>query len=90
MTVDKESIIFLVKNDFRLELIWSGLPEGSPRGVHICYEVDRLGEIIMSRGAPIEGPYVLENGWETVFYEGPDHEVIEFLQITTEVQSTSL
>lgn len=29
----------------------------------------------------IEGPYKLQNGWKTVFYEGPNIEVIEFLQV---------
>ena len=32
----------------------------------------------------IEGPFKLKNGWETVFYQGPDNEVIEFLQMEEE------
>ncbi|WP_342432442.1 VOC family protein [Neobacillus sp. FSL H8-0543] len=86
MIFDDEELIFLVRNDFRLELIFSGPQQQStPQAVHLCFEVDRIGDIVnrfAKRGrAPLEGPYVLENGWKTVFYEGPDHEVLEFLQI---------
>lgn len=80
----KENIVFLSKNSFRLELISGGQPNVS-QGVHIGLEVDNLQEVIKifnKNGiSAIEGPYKLENGWETVFYQGPDNEVIEFLQI---------
>ena len=49
----------------------------------MCFEVDNLYEVMdqFDSNRKIEGPYKLENGWETVFYEGPNQEVIEFLQV---------
>jgi lactoylglutathione lyase len=80
---NKGTIVFLAKNDFRIELISGGQKHVS-QGVHLCFEVENVKEIIktfIEDGIfAIEGPYKLKNGWETVFYEGPDNEVIEFLQ----------
>ncbi|MFZ7946559.1 MULTISPECIES: VOC family protein [Bacillaceae] len=76
-----EEIVFLALGAFRLELI-SGQQEPS-QTTHICFEVNDMGEV-MNRFADIrkiEGPYSLENGWQIVFYEGPDQEIIEFLQV---------
>jgi lactoylglutathione lyase len=81
---NKEYIVFLSNNDFRLELI-SGDKQNVSQGVHICFEVDSVEDIMktfIEDGIfASEGPYKLHNGWKTVFYEGPDNEVIEFLQI---------
>ncbi|MCP8969615.1 VOC family protein [Ectobacillus ponti] len=45
---------------------------------HLCFEVEDLQAI---RGAKIiEGPYTLQNGWKTLFLEGPGGEIIELLQ----------
>ncbi|MFJ5717745.1 VOC family protein [Neobacillus sp. NPDC093127] len=75
-----EEIVFLALGDFRLELI-SGRQENDKTN-HICIEVFDLAEIInrFDASRKIEGPYKLENGWQTVFYEGHDQETIEFLQ----------
>jgi catechol 2,3-dioxygenase-like lactoylglutathione lyase family enzyme len=75
-----EEIVFLTSGDFRLELI-SGRQEND-RTTHICFEVFDLTEIInrFDASRKIEGPYKLENGWQTVFYEGSDQETLEFLQ----------
>lgn len=82
---NKENIVFLARNEFRLELI-SGGQQNLSQGVHICFEVDSVEEIMKTfREDGIfasEGPYKLRNGWETVFYEGPDNEIIEFLQVS--------
>ncbi len=79
---DKE-IVFLTNDDFRLELILGSQQQVS-QGVHICFEVENLHEVIetfrKNNLYALEGPYKLENGWETVFYQGPDDEVLEFLQ----------
>ncbi|MFK9094924.1 VOC family protein [Bacillus salipaludis] len=75
-----EEIVFLVLGDFRLESI-SGR-QAIDQTAHICFEVSSVREV-MNRFAEvrkIEGPYELDNGWNTVFYEGPDREIIEFLQ----------
>ena len=76
-----EEIVFLVLGDFRLELI-SG-QQKTDKATHICFEVSDLHEVMKRFDdiRKIEGPYKLENGWETVFFEGPDRRVIEFLQI---------
>lgn len=80
----KENIVFLTNKHFRIELIEGG-QQNAAQGVHICLEVDSLREVsnyFSENGiSAIEGPYKLDNGWETVFYQGPDNEVIEFLQI---------
>jgi lactoylglutathione lyase len=81
---NKENLVFLVNNDFRLELI-SGGQQPVSQGIHLCLEVDRIKEVIHIFNedgiVALEGPYKLENGWETVFFKGPDDEVIEFLQV---------
>lgn len=81
---NKGDIVFLANNNFRLELI-SGDQQNVSQGIHICFEVDSVQEIMktfIEEGIFVsEGPYKLKNGWKTVFYEGPDKEVIEFLQI---------
>lgn len=81
----KENIVFLERNEFRLELI-SGGQQNLSQGVHICFAVDSVEEIMKSfREDGIlaaEGLYKLQNGWETVFYEGPDNEIIELLQVS--------
>ncbi|WP_286230368.1 VOC family protein [Neobacillus mesonae] len=76
-----EEIVFLASPDFRLELIFGTQEAGVSR--HICFEVRDL-DSVMSRFSGYEvaeGPYKLQNGWQTVFYKGPEGEVIEFLQV---------
>jgi lactoylglutathione lyase len=79
----EEEIVFLASKDFRLELISNQQEKSSVKTVHLCFEVSDLHEV-MNRfdcHRKIEGPYKLQNGWETVFFEGPDQEIIEFLQV---------
>lgn len=75
-----EEIVFLASRDFPLELIESQEEE---KTVHICFEVPNLHEVMNQFHCTqkLEGPYKLDNGWETVFYEGPNQEIIEFIQI---------
>lgn len=75
-----EEIVFLAADNFWLELIFNPYEE---KNAHICFEVKDLNEVINQFDAnqKIEGPYELENGWKTIFYEGPNREVIEFLQV---------
>ncbi len=84
MIFNEENIVFLANSEFRLELI-SGGQQNAPSELHICFEVSDLSEIIRifteNRITTMEGPYKLNNGWQTVFYQGPDNEIIEFLQI---------
>ena len=75
-----EEIVFLAAGDLRIELISN---QSEDKYTHICFEVNDLKEVInqFDGHRKIEGPYKLENGWETIFYEGPNTEVIEFLQV---------
>ncbi|WP_226086362.1 VOC family protein [Mesobacillus sp. S13] len=74
-----EEIAFLSSTHFRLELV--SHPH-STNSAHLCFEVSDLQQVIHTFGFNqiAEGPYKLPNGWEIVFYEGPNHEVLEFLQ----------
>ncbi|MCM3664992.1 VOC family protein [Mesobacillus subterraneus] len=84
-----EKIVFLELAGFKLELtelIGNNKQTIIDREhVHLCFEVDDLREKIRRfeemHIAPEEGPYQLNNGWETVFYQGPDNEILEFLEI---------
>lgn len=83
---NEEKNVFLVSDDFRLELTSDGRQPVDPHpAAHICFEVNSINEVIQRFNkngiAALEGPFKLENDWETVFFEGPNHEVIEFLQV---------
>ncbi|MCM3719409.1 VOC family protein [Fictibacillus phosphorivorans] len=75
-------LMFLTGAGFRLELIPETMPDS--RTTHIAFSVDhmenKITELQQSGISPSEGPFNLENGWKTVFYEGPDGEEIEFIQ----------
>lgn len=79
LTFLDEEIAFLASSHFRLELVCH---PHSTNSAHLCFEVSDLQHVIDTLGSNqiAEGPYKLDNGWETVFYEGPNHELIEFLQ----------
>jgi lactoylglutathione lyase len=76
-----EEIVFMAAKGFRLELIFN---QHEKKHAHLCFEVKDLIEVIdlFEPNRKIEGPYKLENGWETVFYEGPNEEILEFLRVT--------
>ncbi|RSD25386.1 VOC family protein [Mesobacillus subterraneus] len=79
-----EEIFFLDLDGFKLELLKKQTKQGLQSNVHLCFEVDHLErkieELKILNLHPIEGPYHLETGWKTVFYNGPDNEIIEILQ----------
>jgi lactoylglutathione lyase len=82
-----EELVFLASEGFQIELIYKKSKSCRERWscIHICIETARLEETISQfaeRGyPPAEGPYASENGWKIVFYEGPDGEVLEFLEV---------
>jgi lactoylglutathione lyase len=76
LTLLDESIVFLQKGDFRLELYEGPDPSAS----HLCFEVPEL-EPLLTTLPLLEGPNELENGWRNAFFQGPDGEVLEFLQL---------
>jgi lactoylglutathione lyase len=79
-----ERIVFMEGNGLLIELV-SSTESARPSSTHLALQVDNMKKWIkelQNKGFyPTEGPYRLENGWETVFYEGPDQEIIEFIQI---------
>ncbi|MDN3018713.1 VOC family protein [Paenibacillus sp. BSR1-1] len=79
-----EEILFLRNGDFLLELIEVNQAESPPGNVHLCFETKNINDIMekfLKAGiAPNEGPYILKNGWKTVFYRGHANEILEFLE----------
>lgn len=75
-----EEIVFMVSEDLRIELISN---QQEKKMTHLCFEVLDLHEVMnrLDINRKVEGPYTLQNGWKTVFFEGPNQEMIEFLQI---------
>lgn len=77
-----EKIMFLTLGDFTLEL--NEQKTETVANPHLCLEVPdiaMLNALLIQKGTPnIEGPFLLENGWKTLFFDGPFGETIEFLQ----------
>ncbi|MFS0750107.1 VOC family protein [Oceanobacillus sp. 1P07AA] len=80
-----EQIVFLKRKEWRLELIQSSSPPSHSPYVHFCFQINNLDETIINLKSnkiePIEGPYEISNGWKSIFFHGPDQEIIELLQI---------
>ncbi len=76
-----EDIIFLEGEGVQIELIKKTAP---PSSAHLAFSTDSIHKTVHSlknKGIfPADGPYTLDNGWKTVFYEGPDGETIEFIE----------
>ncbi|NGQ95165.1 glyoxalase/bleomycin resistance/dioxygenase family protein [Brevibacillus sp. SYP-B805] len=80
-----EKIAFLALGEMRLELVETGKrPQHGQSPVHLAFHVSDLADVMRrfeQQGLhPEEGPYLLDNGWKTAFYLGPDGELLEFLQ----------
>ncbi|WP_064092025.1 VOC family protein [Rossellomorea aquimaris] len=80
-----ETILFLVKDTLRLELIHdSVIGESRSLKAHFAMEVEDLGEWIdflkKQKIMPIEGPIDIDNRWKVVFFLGPDGELIELVE----------
>ncbi|MBY6038295.1 VOC family protein [Fictibacillus nanhaiensis] len=74
-------LLFLKGEGFQLELITS--PD-TVKGTHVAFSThsvtSKIKELTKLGLSPSQGPYELQNGWKTVFYEGPDGEEIEFIE----------
>ncbi|MBS4200808.1 VOC family protein [Bacillus sp. FJAT-49732] len=84
-----EKITFLIRDSIRIELILSEETEEYHKdNIHMSWEINDLNDwIIHTQGygiIPTEGPIKLQNGWSTVFYEGPDQELIELIEIAND------
>jgi lactoylglutathione lyase len=79
----EENIAFLTLDGFTLELI--EVQEAEPPGssVHFAVEADDFEawtEKLASAGVPVtEGPLRFENGWKSIFIQGPSGELLELL-----------
>lgn len=81
MVLMGEELLFLTLGDFTLELI-AQETEKEAGNTHLCLEVTDLKEHaeIVENSTTIEGPYLLENGWNTLFIKGPSGEIVELVQ----------
>jgi lactoylglutathione lyase len=85
VVIGNEHIVFLSREGERIELTHDGETFQTHPNVHWAWVIGDLdGEIkrLSHQGLePVEGPLHLENGWEAVFYNGPDGELIELLSV---------
>ncbi|WP_335869578.1 VOC family protein [Bacillus sp. 2205SS5-2] len=76
-----EQIVLMSNGGAILELI---LETKCKNHHHFCLEVESIDHWLTHLAkvniAPIEGPYALNNGWNIVFFQGLDGEVIELLE----------
>lgn len=81
MVLMGEELYFLTLGTFTLELIVQKT-ETAAANPHLCLEVTDLKEQadVVQNGKVIEGPLSFENGWKTLFVEGPSGEIIELVQ----------
>lgn len=79
-----EQITFIRLGSIRIELIENKQRKQHHDSIHLCFQVKNLNIAIQTFTEAgleiIEGPYHLENGWQSVFYQGPDGEILEFLE----------
>ncbi|MBP2242747.1 lactoylglutathione lyase [Cytobacillus eiseniae] len=84
LSLPGEKIVFLKKGEIRIELIESG--EAPVATNHIAWQVTDVGKWQEELGRkdifPTEGPLKMSNGWEAVFYTGPNQEIIELIQVS--------
>ncbi len=81
MELNDEKILFLVNDLIRIELTENvGIDENDMYQAHICFEVDCIQFIEELELSIIEGPIRMDNGWTSVFVEGENNEIIEFLK----------
>ncbi|KQL17500.1 VOC family protein [Cytobacillus solani] len=86
LTFQDEKIVFLRNGNVQIELIESEENPVRLHSIHIAWQVEDIegwNRKLKREGLyPSEGPYSIRNGWVTVFYEGPDREIIELIQVT--------
>jgi lactoylglutathione lyase len=82
--LENERIVFLENRGVKIELIQSDSTITTLSTIHFSWEVEHLETMIETLSLhslqPFEGPILLDNGWKTVFYNGPDGEIIELIQ----------
>jgi lactoylglutathione lyase len=87
LTILNEKITFMSnKTDGSLiELIYTENVKAVEGTIHLAWNIVRLEEKVEWLAAngyqPTWGPQRLENGWKTVFFQGPNLETIELLEI---------
>ncbi len=78
LVLNGEKLLFMKKDQLRLELIKTA-SKGTE--IHFCFEVKTFDDLQNSGFKIIEGPSVMNNGWETMFVQGIDNLMFEFLRI---------
>lgn len=86
ITLMGEQLTFLTMGETRLELIETeDENDRNMQHMHLAFEVDNMFQLIEKlqekKMAIIEGPYHLENGWKSIFVDGPNSELIEFIEV---------
>lgn len=85
LTLPGEKIAFLKREEIRIELIESEEKPSPMSTVHLSWQVENMNlwiRRLSGKGlAPSEGPVELDNGWDVVFFEGLNNEVIELIQV---------
>ncbi|MED4173698.1 glyoxalase/bleomycin resistance/dioxygenase family protein [Halalkalibacterium halodurans] len=83
ITFQKENILFIRRGVIRLELIENQQASPPSQQLHICWRVPSLKkEMIRLQKLgllPVEGPFAFDL-FKTVFYKGPNNEIIELIQ----------
>ena len=81
MELNGEKILFLVNGPIRIELVETDYIEEKNRNqMHICFEIADFKFLDTFKLPIIEGPLMMENGWTSIFVEGKNGEIIEFLK----------
>ncbi|CAM3715326.1 VOC family protein [Mesobacillus zeae] len=80
-----EEVLFLKNGETKIELLKRTKGPGISSNAHFCFEADGMNKLLKQFKKygyhPIEGPYQLKNGWTTVFFEGPEQEILEFIEL---------
>ncbi|SDN54891.1 lactoylglutathione lyase [Fictibacillus solisalsi] len=77
-----ETLLFVGNDEQKIELIQQ--KKNQDDGAHTAFQIDCIEDMIhrlQNEGfLPLEGPFLLNNGWKTVFYELPEGGWVEFIE----------
>ncbi|MDM5196973.1 VOC family protein [Fictibacillus enclensis] len=77
-----EHLLFVGNDEWKIELIQQ--KENQDDSAHTAFQIESMEHMIhrlQNKGIlTLEGPFLLNNGWKTVFYELPEGGWIEFIE----------
>jgi lactoylglutathione lyase len=83
VNINGEELVFLRNGEVCLELIQSSEKRSSTDLIHFAFKMNDLASFmhdLFKKGQwPIEPPVKCENGVYSIFFEGPDQELIELI-----------